>query len=40
VLRTQIYDQLRARIDAEALNLDRGNRISAGLPVPPLPEQI
>jgi hypothetical protein len=40
VLRTQIYDQLRSRIDAEALNLDRGNRISAGLPVPPLPEQI
>ena len=40
VLRTQIYDQIRARIDAEAMNLDRGNRISAGLPVPPLPEQI
>ena len=40
VLRTQIYDQLRVRIDAEALNLDRGNRISAGLSVPPLPEQI
>jgi len=40
VLRTHIYDQLRARIDAEALNLDRGNRISAGLPVPPLPDEI
>jgi hypothetical protein len=40
VLRTQVYDQIRARIDAEAMNLDRGNRVSAGLPVPPLPEQI
>jgi hypothetical protein len=40
VLRTQIYDQLRARIDAEALNLDRANRVSVGLPVSPLPEQI
>jgi hypothetical protein len=40
VLRTQIYDQLRARIDAEALNLDHGNRISAGWPAPDLPEQI
>lgn len=40
VLRTKVYDQLRARIDAEALNIDRSNRVVAGLPVPPLPEQI
>ena len=40
VLRTQIYDQLRERIDGEALNLDRDNRVSAGLPASPLPEQI
>ena len=40
VLRTQVYDQILARIDAEALSLDRGKRVSAGLPVPPLPEQI
>ena len=29
VLRTQIYDQLRERIDAEALNLDRHNRVAS-----------
>jgi len=40
VLRTSMYDHLRARIDAEAQHLDRINRITAGLPVPPLPEQI
>ena len=40
VLRTKVYDQLRARIDAEALGTDRSNRIAAGLPVPSLPEQI
>lgn len=40
VLRTKVYDQLRARVDAEALEIDRRNRIAAGLPVPPLPEQI
>jgi hypothetical protein len=40
VLRTQIYDQLRARIDGEALNLDRDNRVSAELPASPLPELI
>ncbi len=40
VLRTKVYDQLRARIDAEALDTDRRKRIQAGLPVPPMPEQI
>ena len=40
VLKTKVYDQLRARVDAEALEIDRSNRVAAGLPVPPLPEQI
>lgn len=40
VLRTKVYDQLHARIDAEAVDADQSNRIAAGLPVPPLPEQI
>jgi len=40
VLRTQVYDQLCARIDAEALSTDRDNRVDAGLSVPPLPEEI
>jgi hypothetical protein len=40
VLRMSIYDQLHLQIDTEAQRLDRANRISAGLPVPPLPEQI
>jgi hypothetical protein len=40
VLRTSIYEQLHLQIDTEAQRLDRANRISAGLPVPPLPEQI
>lgn len=40
VLRTKVYDQLRARIDGESLDTDRRNRIAAGMPVSPLPEQI
>ena len=40
VLRTSIYDQLHLRIDTEAQRLDRANRISAGVPSPPLPEEI
>jgi hypothetical protein len=40
VLRTQVYAQLYERIDHEAQNADRDNRMYAGLPVPPLPEQI
>ena len=40
VLRTQVYAQLHARIDDEAQHTDRDNRVKAGLPVPPPPEQI
>lgn len=40
VLRTPVYDQIRARIDAEALGIDRRNRTSAELPVPLLHEEI
>ncbi len=40
VLRTKVYEQLRGRIDDEAQSIDRNNRHSAGLPMPPLPEQI
>lgn len=40
VLRTKVYEQIRAGIDAEALRIDRSNRFAAGLPVPPAPEQI
>ena len=40
VLRTQVYAQLHARIDDEAQNTDRDNRVHAGLLVPPLPEHI
>lgn len=40
VLRKKVYDELRSRIDAEARDLDRSNRVTAGLPVPPVPEQI
>jgi hypothetical protein len=40
VLRKRVYDELRARIDAEALEADRRNRISAGLSVPPQAECI
>lgn len=37
VLHPRIYDDLRARIEQEALATDRRNRIFAGIPVPPLP---
>lgn len=40
VLRTRVYDQLRARIDTEALSQDRSHRLSAGLPVLGLPERL
>ena len=40
VLRTPVYDQIRARIDFEAMGIDRRNRASAGLPMPLLPDQI
>lgn len=40
VLRAKVYDQLLARIDNDALDMDRENRIAAGLSVPALPERI
>lgn len=40
VLRTKVYSQLRARINAEARQADRRNRIKAGVSVPLLPETI
>lgn len=40
VLRKRIYDELRARVDAEAMETDRRNRMSAGLSVPPPVECI
>ena len=40
VLRTQIYDQLRCLVDAEARDADRRHRLRVGWPVPDLPEQI
>ena len=40
VLRAKVYDQLLARIDNDALDMDRENRIAAGQSVPALPERI
>jgi hypothetical protein len=40
ILSTRVHDQLRCRVDAEARDVDRRNRLQAGWPVPDLPEQI
>ena len=40
ILSTRVHDQLRCRVDAEARDADRRNRLRAGWPVPDLPEQI
>ncbi len=40
VLRPKVFEQLRARIDVEAQQTDRRNRISAGLSVPPEPDYL
>lgn len=40
VLRPKVLEQLRARIDTEAKQADRRNRISAGLSVPPAAEYL
>jgi hypothetical protein len=40
ILSTRVHDQLRCRVDAEARDADRSNRLRAGLPAPDLPEQI
>ena len=40
ILSARVYDQLRCRVDAEARDADRRNRLRAGWPAPDLPEQI
>ena len=40
ILNTRVHDQLRCRVDAEARDADRINRLRAGWPAPDLPEQI
>jgi hypothetical protein len=40
ILSTRVHHQLRGRVDAEARDADRSNRLLAGWPVPDLPEQI
>jgi hypothetical protein len=40
ILSARVHDQLRCRVDAQARDVDRRNRVQAGLPVPALPEQI
>lgn len=40
VLRPKVFELLRTRIDIEAQEVDRRNRISAGLTVPPAAEYL
>jgi hypothetical protein len=40
ILSARVHDQLRCRVDAEARDVDRRNRVRAGWPAPDLPEQI
>ncbi|MGQ3297358.1 hypothetical protein [Reyranella sp.] len=40
VLRPKVFELLRTRIDIEAQEVDRCNRISAGLTVPPATEYL
>jgi hypothetical protein len=40
ILSTRAHHQLRCRVDADARDVDRRNRVQAGWPVPDLPEQI
>ena len=40
ILSPRVHDQLRCRVDAEARDADRSNRLRAGLPAPDLPDQI
>ena len=40
ILSTRVHHQLRCRVDAEARDADRRNRVRAGWPAPDLPEQI
>jgi hypothetical protein len=40
ILSARVHNQLRCRVDAEARDADRSNRLRAGWPAPDLPEQI
>ena len=40
ILSARVHDQLRCRVDPEARDADRRNRVQAGWPAPDLPEQI
>jgi hypothetical protein len=40
ILSARVHDRLRCRVDVEARDADRKYRVRAGLPVPPLPDQI
>jgi hypothetical protein len=40
ILSARVHDQLRCRVDAEARDVDRRNRVRAAWPAPVLPEQI
>lgn len=40
VLRAKVYEELRARIDNDAIDTDRRSRTTAGMSVPTQPEQI
>jgi hypothetical protein len=40
ILSTGVHDRLLCRVDAEARDADRRNRVRAGWPAPALPEQI
>jgi transcriptional regulator with XRE-family HTH domain len=40
VLGERLLDQFRSLVDAQACETDRKNRLRAGWPLPPLPEQI
>jgi hypothetical protein len=39
VIAKDAYDQLLVRIEREAINADRINRVMAKMPVPPIPKQ-
>jgi hypothetical protein len=40
ILSARVHDQLHCRVDVEARDADRRNRLQAGWPAPDLPEQI
>jgi hypothetical protein len=40
LLPSRLHDELRTRIDTDAMEVDRRNRGKAGLPLLPMPEQL